>query len=512
MSITYGSQKKKTELKSVSGNTQPRYETYGNIGSSAPLITTPRVSYGSVQLTPTSSSAVTYGDMSGGYKVNTEQEQVTSNVGYGFSGGALTEKVQPGPAIVPTSGTISNGNNNSLETQPPATEESQIPTIPMTYKEFIEQEKDRAIQNAETERMRAVIDANAAYEQNKATYGANAETLRHQGMTGSGYSDYIDAQAYAASRGEIQEANKRASQSKETANKTYSENVITRLDKQNEAYQKMLTDENTSIFSINAAASAGTITQEQSEKLIGHIQNNNYLAFSYEISSGDTFDPDAVRIALEAGELTQEQVDKLKGEYMASIQKIDASKYFSGKTQDIARAELETIETDPWITDEVKDKFNYEYNAIFNPSANVTAEANKVEQNQTSSSSTSASDYDIDIFDAAFTSSSFGQYQDTGKDGSKQEKYLGKIIEDAKLGKIPVGAIITANYGSKLSENFGVYTYLGNGKFKKVWSAKTLKDARLSDFENDKIYVPEGYKLKSGGWQDYWGTERIVEE
>ncbi len=51
-----------------------------------------------------------------------------------------------------------------------------------------------------------MADAQNAYAQNKATYGTNAETLAQMGLTGSGYSDYLQAQAYAQKRADAQTA------------------------------------------------------------------------------------------------------------------------------------------------------------------------------------------------------------------------------------------------------------------------------------------------------------------
>lgn len=78
----------------------------------------------------------------------------------------------------------------------------------------IEQNKQNALQQAESERERAVIDARSSYEQNKATYGANAEQLAAMGLSGSGYSDYLNQQAYATQRAETQNANAQAEATK----------------------------------------------------------------------------------------------------------------------------------------------------------------------------------------------------------------------------------------------------------------------------------------------------------
>ena len=94
----------------------------------------------------------------------------------------------------------------------------------------------REYEQAEIARQRGIVDASTSYEQNKATYGANAEALASMGLSGGGYSDYLNAQAYAAQRGEVQavnadaEATKRAARyaeddKKMNADTTYAANV-----------------------------------------------------------------------------------------------------------------------------------------------------------------------------------------------------------------------------------------------------------------------------------------------
>ena len=51
-----------------------------------------------------------------------------------------------------------------------------------------------------------VAAANAAYDRQRATYGAEAEALAGQGLTHSGTSDHLDAQAYAAKQKAISQA------------------------------------------------------------------------------------------------------------------------------------------------------------------------------------------------------------------------------------------------------------------------------------------------------------------
>ncbi len=87
-------------------------------------------------------------------------------------------------------------------------------------------DRDTAVQTAETNRERAIVDARSSYEQNKATYGANAEALASMGLSGSGYGDYINSQAYVAQRGETQAANAQAQNAKANAETTYDKAVL----------------------------------------------------------------------------------------------------------------------------------------------------------------------------------------------------------------------------------------------------------------------------------------------
>lgn len=99
-----------------------------------------------------------------------------------------------------------------------------------------EASRERAYKTAEIAKERGVVDARSAYEQNRATYGANAEALAGMGLTGSGYSDHLDAAAYATQRNEIQSVKAREETAKREADDaeedkkfeadlTYSQNV-----------------------------------------------------------------------------------------------------------------------------------------------------------------------------------------------------------------------------------------------------------------------------------------------
>lgn len=145
----------------------------------------------------------------------------------------------------------------------------------------IEQNKQNALQQAESERERAVIDARSSYEQNKATYGANAEQLAAMGLSGSGYSDYLNQQAYATQRAETQNANAQAEATKVAAEQqansdklnaelSYAENMQGNAEKlaqyqQQKAEEAKAEEEQKKAYyaSLLASANTGKYTSEQ---------------------------------------------------------------------------------------------------------------------------------------------------------------------------------------------------------------------------------------------------------
>lgn len=159
-------------------------------------------------------------------------------------------------------------------------------------KALIEEQKQSAIeqaelqrqqteQNAENERQRSVIDARSSYEQNKATYGAQAETLADMGLTGSGYGDYINAQAYANQRAGTQSANANAEATKNNA-KYVADNA--KLEIEQSANQSVLSAETT--YAENMANNDSAIAQYRQQKeeekksayseLLSYANNGSY--------------------------------------------------------------------------------------------------------------------------------------------------------------------------------------------------------------------------------------------
>lgn len=101
------------------------------------------------------------------------------------------------PEVVPPTFNAGGGVDESKDVS-----EDVTPKKP-TYEEWIATQKN----NAATSRDSAISDAQTMYQRSKSEYGNKAEALRNMGLTGSGYSDYLNGQAYAQMQGAIANAN-----------------------------------------------------------------------------------------------------------------------------------------------------------------------------------------------------------------------------------------------------------------------------------------------------------------
>lgn len=143
------------------------------------------------------------------------------DVSYGANGDAPAVTGTEGITPAPTTGTdTSYAANGGVEA--PAN-----PSEILSYSEYIAEEEKRqknlkdatyaraeeirkqAEETARINRERTGVDAHVSYAQNMAGYGAKAESAASMGLTGGGYSDYIDAKAYATHRAEVQSSKAR---------------------------------------------------------------------------------------------------------------------------------------------------------------------------------------------------------------------------------------------------------------------------------------------------------------
>ena len=405
----------------------------------------------------------------------------------------------------------------------------------LTYEEFVAQQKaqaeedrKKALKEAEAYLERAEADANTSYLQNKSTYGTNAETLARMGLTGSGYSDYLNAQAYSKLRDDMQQAKSNYLDMKDNAETTYQDNLSAWDEK---LATKLLTDQTYSDNAYNEVLSAVQNTYKYDQytengiRALGELykwdeDKINGLIDTWKATAGvkdeatTSFYDDALKLAqngfkgtdaegytrdqvyemlLQArtdGDVTNEEVTSIMEAYdvwdLYNRGEIDVDTYYDYLSgDDVAKQNAKTKIT------EAQNKTNTE---------GVKEKADESLKNKGIESTGDI----VSIYSKNFDVSQFGNF---GNSGGKQEKYINAVINMAKNNQLAVGDIVSMNYGAralnnaekgnwKLEHNYGMYVYAGNGQFSK------LSDAEAAKVDSNDIKLPEGYHI---GW---FGTIR----
>ena len=219
---------------------------------------------------------------------NPTQNNTSGDVLYTPGSQAPTTPTTPTttPPTTPTTTTAAPTTSSASNGGVLYTPGSQAPTNgnPLTYAQWLfeksiydaEQMRQRAEKQAETDRQRAIVDANSAYQQGLATYGANAEAMAGMGLSGSGYGEYLTGKAYATQRSDVQNANVTAqarkdqalyeeNSAKTTASQIYAQDLINIQNQQNADYSSLYNSalSGASLDSLMQDGRWGNLTTEQ---------------------------------------------------------------------------------------------------------------------------------------------------------------------------------------------------------------------------------------------------------
>ena len=233
----------------------------------------------------------------------------------------------------------------------------------------IEQNKQNALQQAESERERAVIDARSSYEQNKATYGANAEQLAAMGLSGSGYSDYLNQQAYATQRAETQNANAQAEATKLAAEQqansdklnaelSYAENMQGNAEK----LAQMISDYGADfdVSYLETLLNMGSVSQEQYDQLMA--QYSKKLIESGDLANEDT---DKIDDLHQSGQISDEDYNKQKEQWNSQIDTSDSFFNSGSMSATEAKKQLDKILNNEWTSEENKKALQKTYDSLY---------------------------------------------------------------------------------------------------------------------------------------------------
>lgn len=266
------------------------------------------------------------------------------------------------------------------------------PTAPeYTFEQYLTGERARydqlykdTLAQIAASREKTIVDAGAARAKQVGTYGANAERLASIGLTGSGYSDYLTAQAHSAYRGDVQAANALAAQQELTAKQGYEETMagLRKMEYEQYATQKSKVDtiktniENgayKNLSRLQEAAEAAGLSADKIQEVLSYYNDvnkdaiNTTYAESVDNEDGTTTDTlkamtdEDIDALVSSGKITATAAAELKKQRNEDvIEHIRKKVMNSGNINDFQAYLKEFWDA---LGDDVSRELNYEYNA-----------------------------------------------------------------------------------------------------------------------------------------------------
>ncbi len=236
-------------------------QTVGSVATPSSQTTIPTTVGGAnTNATVTSSSSITEGAKPG---VETSTTATPNSV--------VTEKETEN---VNVSNNSSNTNVSTSNSAVAKTQSNSTTIQPLSKEDYFaeaeaiaKKQKNEAIASAEEARKKAYIDADTSYKQNLATYGTNAERLADLGLNYSGYSDYLNAQAYATSQGAKQSAEAIKSATLRDAENSYASNILNIKKDRADYAEATAQDHKSNYDKLLSYANSGEYTGEQIKEL-----------------------------------------------------------------------------------------------------------------------------------------------------------------------------------------------------------------------------------------------------
>lgn len=253
-----------------------------------------------------------------------------------------------GGSVSNSSPSSSSSDSSSGTPTDNSTGSSVIETPKLTYTEMIERLRDEKIKAAESQRERAMVDADSAYRQSQAGYGATAEAIGDMGLTGSGYGEYINGKAYSQMRSDVQAANASYDASKSNAESEYYNNLMAHQASKDSTFAEVLAGASSGAYTqeqIDLIAKMFGFSEEERQILTNEITNTENDSTFEEIgSSGSDYDIDSIMEGMKTGEIEED----VGAEYIAKYNKTileDAQYIFSSGDEVAISSTLKNADT-----------------------------------------------------------------------------------------------------------------------------------------------------------------------
>ena len=387
------------------------------------------------------------------------------NVGGVRPGIPLLEKGGTGSVVVEGNPTTDGSGNTGGGTDGGGSENG-VETKPMSYEEYILSLKSKADDTYK----RSIINAQNTYDQSRSAYGVNAAALGNMGLTGSGYSQYLDSKAYAQRSADMNAAQAIRSDAYSEADAKYMDYLNQKETNAKNAYMSLyeaLTKDATSYSTadIDRIGAEMGLTPEQitglkdvrEEQAIKYLDNNDY-----EKATLDWLFP-------EGGDAYQSYLNKLITDSTDAV----SSDMFEGKDKETAspiyRDILSLIESQIANTEEgseergklektlatLKNAYNNTYNNPITVSSTI-----KFNRDSVTAGATSGDRFTIKGDDGKYV------VEFTGEDVPKE------VIEAAKNDpRITDGAVFKYGNDYYVRRGANYYKFRQRGQRSDVWES-----------------------------------------
>lgn len=224
--------------------------------------------------------------------------------------------------------------------------------------------KNNAYANALANEATAIQDADNSYARNLASYGVKADALASMGLSGGGYSQYLDSQAYAANVNARLAAAEQKATAQRAADTAYADTSY----KLNTEYGRQIRDTNLK-YSEMIAKNAGELAAYNEEKKIASDAVAD--GFIADIYSGEDINTGYVDALYNNGEgdMSETKYKEIRAEWLKNLA-LDESTFTKPTGERLSKADAEKLLKNPWLEGEdaveQKEKLEEVYDKLYN--------------------------------------------------------------------------------------------------------------------------------------------------
>lgn len=256
----------------------------------------------------------------------------------------------------------------------------------LTYKSA-EQQRAQAYRDADLSYQRNAADAQAARYLESAYYGSKGEQLARMGLGASGYSDYLEAQAYATSRAEAQAAARYADAAKTSArdaetnaklnaDMTYNSYINSAENDRDKAFADADLTYSRNALAADQKANEGKMNAElqyRSDLSAAKDKNiSNYAAYLQMVNSGD-YSKDMLDMMGKTLGLTKNQINTANdtagetdvNELGGNSKQKETYKNIVASNSEYTKNEIDLLAQSDSITPKMKDELIVKMNDMF---------------------------------------------------------------------------------------------------------------------------------------------------